>query len=43
MRLVAIPAERDKPTRIVPDARKREPGRGVSVHARLQMSGRVVA
>jgi predicted RNA-binding protein YlxR (DUF448 family) len=44
LRLVAMPAERthgdrhdrrDSPIALVPDVRKREPGRGVSVHARL--------
>jgi predicted RNA-binding protein YlxR (DUF448 family) len=36
LRLVAIPAERGEPVTLVPDIRKRESGRGVSVHARYR-------
>jgi predicted RNA-binding protein YlxR (DUF448 family) len=36
LRLVAMPAQRGEPIVLVPDVRKREPGRGVSVHARVR-------
>src|SRR4051794_27334703 len=36
LRLVAMPAQHGEPVTLVPDVRKREPGRGVSVHARYR-------
>lgn len=36
LRLVAMPAVQGEPVLLVPDVRKREPGRGVSVHARYR-------
>jgi uncharacterized protein len=43
LRLVAMPAERGEPIALVPDVRKREPGRGVSVHARFRCLESAVA